>query len=103
MILALLAALWTNTAQVENVIVAGSTLWAATAGGVERYELPAGTRTFLYTTEHGLDSNRVSVVWLDDARVRVRTERSVCVLQQDRFACAAAAGLPGVRRRACTR
>lgn len=96
MIAALLAVLWTNTAHVESVTVAGSTLWAATGGGVERYELPAGTRTFLYTTEHGLDSNRVNVVWLDDGTVSVRTERSLCTLRKGRFACSAAIGLPAV-------
>ena len=93
MIAALLATLWTNTANVEGVVAAGAALWAVTAGGVEEYALPAGTRTALYTTEQGLDSNATHRVWVEDGVVRVRTERSVCVLGQGRFACSAAAGL----------
>ncbi len=92
MIAILLAALWTSTAHVESVAAIGATLWAATAGGVEEYALPAGTRTSLYTTEQGLDSNAAHRVWVDDGVVRVRTEKSVCVLRQGRFACSAAAG-----------
>ena len=94
MIAILLAALWTSTAHVESVAAIGPTLWAATAGGVEEYALPAGTRTSLYTTEQGLDSNAAHRVWVDYGVVRVRTERSVCVLRQGRFACSAAAGPP---------
>ncbi len=90
MIAVLLAALWTNTAQVESIAAAGGTLWAATTGGVEEYALPAGMRTSLYTTEHGLDSNAAHDLWVDDGVVRVRTERSVCVLRQGRFGCAPA-------------
>jgi len=86
-----LAALWTNTAQVESIAASGTSLWAATAGGLEEYRLPARTRT-LYTTEQGLDSNVVHEVWADDGIVRVRTERSVCVLREDRFSCAEAIG-----------
>lgn len=90
MIASLLAALWTSTAQVESIAADGATLWAATRGGVEQYALPAGTRIALYTTEQGLDSNSVSRVWIDGGAVGVRTERSVCVLRQGRFACSAA-------------
>jgi ligand-binding sensor domain-containing protein len=88
----LLATLWTNTAHVERIAAAGATLWVATAGGVEEYALPAGTRTALYTTEQGLDSNAAHRVWVEDGLVRVRTERSVCLLRQGRFACSAAEG-----------
>ncbi len=92
MIAVLLATLWTNTAHVERIAAAGATLWVATAGGVEEYALPAGTRTALYTTDQGLDSNAVHRVWVEDGVVRVRTERSVCLLRQGRFACSAAEG-----------
>lgn len=90
MIAALLAALWTNTAQVESIAASGTTLWAATGGGVEEYALPAGTRTALYTTEQGLDSNAVHLVWIEDGGVGVRTDRSICLLRQRRFACSSA-------------
>lgn len=95
MIAVLLVALWTNTAQVESVAATGATLWAATAGGVEEYALPAGTRTSLYTTEHGLDSNAAHRVWVEDGAVRVLTEKSVCALRVDRFVCSAADGAAG--------
>ena len=90
MIAALLATLWTNTAQVESIAAAGTTLWAATGGGVEEYALPAGTRKALYTTEQGLDSNAVHRVWIEESGVGVRTDRSICLLRQGRFACSAA-------------
>src|SRR5207248_7895513 len=88
---AFLAVLWTNTADVQSVVVNGVTIWAATSGGLEAYTF-RGTRTSLYTTEHGLDSNMVHEVWAEGEMVRVRTERSVCVLREDRFGCAEALG-----------
>ena len=93
MIAALLAALWTNTAQVEGIAATESRLWAATGGGVEEYALPAGTRTALYTTEQGLDSNAVHQVWIEEVGVGVRTDRSICLLRQGRFACSVADGV----------
>lgn len=89
MIAAVIAALWTNTANVQSVAVVGSRLWAATSGGIEEYALPAGTRRALYTTEQGLDSNDVRRVWAEDGTIRVRTERSTCALLDGRFVCTA--------------
>ncbi|HWE25894.1 MAG TPA: hypothetical protein VG496_18305 [Myxococcales bacterium] len=94
--LALLAAIWTNTADVRSVAVAGSIVWTATSGGVETYALPAGTRTALYTTEQGLDANDVHHVAIDAGAVQVRTDRSICALHEGRFSCAAVTRPPAI-------
>jgi ligand-binding sensor domain-containing protein len=86
----LLAALYTNTLHVNGIAVHADTLWAATAGGVEEYELPAGSRTRLFTTADGLDANHVLRVWHDGV-LRARTARSVCSLTAaEAFTCAPA-------------
>ncbi len=100
MIPLLLAALYTSTAQVEGLASDGTTLWAATAGGVEEYDLASGARRRLYTTDDGLDSNHVRSVEHSAAGVRVRTDTSECWLTAARsFRCTAAtpAGAPAPR------
>jgi hypothetical protein len=88
----LLAALFTSTAHVESVAAAGATLWAATGGGVEEYDLSTGRRTRLYTVDDGLDAVAVRRVWLEGG-LRARTERSECALEAGRFRCRPAAPL----------
>ena len=90
-----LALLYTSTARVNDAAVRGGALWVATGGGLERYDLTAGTRTRLYTTADGLDSNDVLRVG-GDSPLEARTSRSACSLgAQGRFACAPAP--PAVR------
>lgn len=89
----LLAALYTSTAQVNGLAAQGSTLWAATAGGVEQYDLRAGRRARLYTTEAGLDSNSVQRIWIAGGAVHARTASSECTLASGSFACAPASPL----------
>jgi ligand-binding sensor domain-containing protein len=88
----LLAALYTSTMQVESVAVSGGLLWAATAGGVEQYDLATGTRTRLFTTADGLQDNHVLLVHVDGA-LHARTGSAECVLGQ-LFRCTSAAPLP---------
>ena len=94
MIALLVAALYTNTDRVANVLARPGVLWAATAGGIERYDLPGGERTRLFTTADGLDSNEVLRVWHQGA-LQARTARSVCSLTSaDVFTCSPIAPLP---------
>jgi ligand-binding sensor domain-containing protein len=86
MIALLLAGLYASTARVSGVAIAEGKLWAATASGVEEYDL-AGTRLRLYTSEDGLDENRVLRI-RHDGVLRIWTERSECSLAAgDRFVC----------------
>jgi ligand-binding sensor domain-containing protein len=90
MIALLLAALYTNTARVNQVVVSEGILWAATGGGVEQYDLRDGTRLRLFTSEDGLDSNEVFRI-RHDGVLRVRTPRSECALgAAGAFSCAPA-------------
>ncbi len=92
--LLLLGVVFTNTGRVAGVAREGDILWAATSGGIEEYDLRTGSRTRLFTTADGLDSNDVLRVWREDA-VRARTARSECRLEPvARFDCSAAAPLP---------
>src|SRR3981189_3458969 len=94
MIALLVAALYTNTDRVASVLARPGVLWAATAGGIEQYELPGGARTRLFTTADGLDSNEVLRVWHQGA-LQARTARSVCTLTSGNvFTCTPAAPLP---------
>jgi len=90
----LVAALYTNTDRVASVLAGPGALWAATAGGIEQYDLPGGARTRLFTTADGLDSNEVLRVW-HQGTLQARTARSVCTLiSGDVFTCTPAAPLP---------
>lgn len=88
----LLAALYTSTAQVEGLAVSAGVLWAATAGGVEAYDLATGVRTRLFTTADGLQSNHVRSLKMDGA-LHARTDEADCVLGQV-FRCSGAPPLP---------
>ncbi|MGE5048895.1 MAG: hypothetical protein ACM3PC_10020 [Deltaproteobacteria bacterium] len=88
----LLAALYTSTAQVESVAVSGSVLWAATAGGVEQYDLATGIRTRLFTTADGLQANHVRSLKMDGV-LHARTDAADCALGEV-FSCTRAPPLP---------
>ena len=89
-VLVLLAALYTNTAQVHGLAAQGSSLWAATAGGVEEYDLLSGRRLRLFTTEDGLDSSEVAQIWIAAGTVHARTAASACALSGGAFVCSSA-------------
>jgi len=98
----LLALLYTSTARVNGLAVQDGILWAATSGGVEKYDLATGIRQRVFTSEDGLDSNEALRIRHDGA-LRVRTAASECTLTAgERFSCAAAAPLapdpPSLRR-----
>ena len=92
--LLLASALYTNTAQVQSVAVAGGVLWAATGGGVEKYAFPSGERIRVYTSDDGLTSNDVRAVTVQDGVLHARTQNGDCALRAGRFDCAAAASRP---------
>jgi ligand-binding sensor domain-containing protein len=86
MIALLLAALYTSTARVSGIAVADGKLWAATASGVEEYDLD-GVRLRAFTSEDGLDENHVLRI-RHDGVLRVWTQRSECALAAaGRFVC----------------
>src|SRR3954468_14800689 len=94
MIALLAALLFTNTERVSALAAAGEKLWAATAGGVERYDLRSGVRERLYTTADGLDSNAALEV-RQDGVLHVRTAGSLCRWTEgDLFRCAGAPARP---------
>lgn len=87
MIALLLAALYTSTARVSGVAIDDGKLWAATASGVEEYDLREGVRLRVFTSEDGLDSNQVLRI-RHDGVLRVWTPRSECSLAAGgRFVC----------------
>ena len=86
-----LAALFTSTADVRSICAAGATLWAATGGGVERYDLSAGRRTKLYEIGPAVG------IWSNDQNGQIahaRTADSECLLDGDDVRCTPAPLLP---------
>ena len=79
--------LFTRTAQVEALAVAGGEVWAATGGGVEVYDLAMFARWRLYTTADGLDDNHARAVTVRGGEVVVRTQHARCRLFGERFVC----------------
>jgi ligand-binding sensor domain-containing protein len=86
----------TSTADVEGLAadVDGGTLWVATRGGLEEYDLATLGRRRLYTTADGLAANAVRTVAAGGGRVVARTERATCERLGDGFSCAPAPPLP---------
>ncbi|MCA1825400.1 MAG: two-component regulator propeller domain-containing protein [Myxococcales bacterium] len=87
----LLAAIFTDTAQVESIATAGATLWAATGGGVERYDLATGKRVRVHTIGPTLR------IWSNDQNGQIahaRTRDSECILEGETAECIAAPALP---------
>jgi ligand-binding sensor domain-containing protein len=99
---ALPARVYTRTADVEGLAAADGTLWVATRGGLEAYDLATLSRRRLYTTADGLAANAVRAVAVEDGRVVARTDRATCERHAGRFTCAPAAPLaapvPGAAR-----
>jgi ligand-binding sensor domain-containing protein len=83
----------TSTADVEGFVADGGTLWVATRGGLEEYDLATLARRRLYTTADGLAANVVRAVTADAGRVVARTARATCERRGERFTCAPAAPL----------
>ena len=84
-----LAATFTNTAQVESIAVAGATLWAATGGGVERYDLVTGQRVAIYAIGPALQ-----IESSDPGVARARTRDAWCALDAAGARCTPAPALP---------
>ena len=84
----LLAVSFSNTAQVESIAVAGATLWAATGGGVEQYDLAGGRRLRVYPI------GPTHRIWSNDQGIHARTQDAECILENDSFRCAPAAPVP---------
>lgn len=79
----------THTRQVEDVLLDETTLWVASTGGLERYDLGSGARVGHWTTLDGLDSNHVRTLALPGGGALVATTVSGrCTLQDEgRFSC----------------
>ena len=80
------ATVFTNTSEVEDLIVTGGSLWVATRGGIEQYALPGYSLLRTFTTAHGLDDNFVHA--LEPAASAAspplaRTATSRCTLRDD--------------------
>lgn len=89
--------LLTDTREVVDLLIDGDQLWAATTGGVERYDLHSLQRQRVYTTEDGLPTLAAHDLALVDGRLAVGLEGARCLLVDDRFLCAsepAAAAAP---------
>ena len=77
----------TNTDEVAGLAADATTLWAATAGGLEAYDLPTLARRRVYTTADGLAANALVAVTVAGGAVEARAATTVCALRGDRFAC----------------
>lgn len=78
---------FTRTLYVEDLALDGDTVWVATRGGLEEYDLPSRRRRRLYTTLDGLSEIAVRRVAVDGATVHVRGDRSACTLVVNVLAC----------------
>jgi ligand-binding sensor domain-containing protein len=85
---------YTNTSRVQALVVLGGTLWAATAGGVEAWDLTTLARRRLYTTADGLTENAVTAIAVEDQTVRARTGGATCLLAGERWRCTPASPPP---------
>jgi ligand-binding sensor domain-containing protein len=74
-------AVFTSTTYVEALAADGDTLWAATRGGIEAWDLPTLTRRHLYTTADGLTENAVNAVSVEKGVVHARTRNTTCTLE----------------------
>jgi len=79
--------LFTNTEYVEALASSGHSLWAATRGGVEEYDLRTLKRARLLTTNDGLPSNAVRGVEMQDGALVVITAEQRCRLEEQGFQC----------------
>jgi ligand-binding sensor domain-containing protein len=84
------SAVYTNTSYVEALAADGDTLWAATRGGVERWDAATADRRQLYTTADGLAENAVGGITVEGRVVKARTARAACTLEGARWRCEAA-------------
>lgn len=91
-----LATVHTSTAHVEDLATDGKHVWAATRGGLEVYDVAAGTLQRRYDTRNGLDTAHVWSVELIDGAPRVRTTASDCRIEGTAFVCKPASGPPAM-------
>lgn len=79
---------WAHTSDVRSLATQGRFVWAATSGGLVRYDATTRERTVFGVTS-GLDSIDVRSVELVSGELVVRTAEGTCKLVEDRFACVA--------------
>jgi len=84
------SAVYTNTSYVEALAADGDTLWAATRGGVERWDARTLSGRRLYTTADGLPENAVAGIAVEGKAIRARTARATCTLEGQRWGCMSA-------------
>lgn len=84
------ARVFTNTDDVAALAADATTLWAATGGGLEAYDLGTLVRRRVYTTADGLAANALVGVAVDAGAIVARTAKARCQLAGDRFVCAPA-------------
>jgi ligand-binding sensor domain-containing protein len=92
-------AIYSNTSYVEAIAAHGNQLWAATRGGLERYDMTRRTRDALYTTQDGLPSLMIEKVsFTDDFRPMAITAEHRCLLHvaTNRFGCERRTPTPSV-------
>ncbi|HXI60922.1 MAG TPA: hypothetical protein VNO55_32905, partial [Polyangia bacterium] len=81
---------FTNTSEVTALAAVDGTLWVATRGGLEEYDLATLVRRRLYTTADGLTANEVTAVASAGQGVVARTENTDCVRRGGGFVCSSA-------------
>jgi ligand-binding sensor domain-containing protein len=86
--------LFTNTEYVEALAASGHSLWAATRGGVEEYDLRSLKRMRLLTTNDGLPANHVRGVSVEGDHLVASTAEQRCLLEKQRFTCTPAVLAP---------
>lgn len=83
-------AIYSNTTVVRAVAANSETLWAATTGGLEEYDLATRTRKYVYTTNEGLPSLNIAQVKLpahDVVFVQTQAHDCAMIIGTRRFAC----------------
>jgi ligand-binding sensor domain-containing protein len=72
---------------VRALVVFDGALWAATSGGVERYQLGSFARTHHLTRAQGLDALDVQGLEVEDHTLYARTARSRCAISPGEAHC----------------
>lgn len=81
---------FSNTEYVEGLTATETTLWTATRGGVEEYDLGSLKRRKVWTTNDGLPTTAIRGVEVRDGLLVARTGDSLCTLHGNRFSCVSA-------------
>jgi ligand-binding sensor domain-containing protein len=82
--------IFSNTEYVEGLAATETTLWAATRGGVEEYDLDNLKRRKVWTTSDGLPTTAIRGVVIHEGSPVALAGDSRCTLQGNRFSCVSA-------------